>query len=121
MAGHVLDLPEESKDQTEYSKTIDKLKEHTKTAHKETYLDIASIFTELMTQAIAWQPAPMHEDATDDDNKIRKKKVYAKKTDAMEQNLIALYSIIWGQAISPRSSQSSPMVATTDQSNHNTH
>jgi len=46
-------LPEESNDQTQYSKTIDKLKEDIKTAYKETYLEIASLFMEPMTQPTA--------------------------------------------------------------------
>ena len=42
----------------------------------------------------------MGEDATDDDKKItyEKLKIYAKKTDALEQNLIAMHTIIWGQS-----------------------
>ena len=42
----------------------------------------------------------MREDATEDDKMIRneKLKIYAKKTDALEQNLIAVHTIIWGQA-----------------------
>jgi hypothetical protein len=38
MGGHVFELPEESNDQTQYSKKIDKLKEHIKMTYKETYL-----------------------------------------------------------------------------------
>ena len=42
----------------------------------------------------------MREDATEDDKMIRneKLKIYAKKIDALEQNLIAMHTIIWGQA-----------------------
>ena len=42
----------------------------------------------------------MHEDASEDDKKIWNEilKIYTKKTDALEQNLIAMHTIIWGQA-----------------------
>jgi len=53
MRGHVFELPEESNDQTQYSMTIDKLKEHIKTAYKETYMEIASLFNNPMTQPTA--------------------------------------------------------------------
>ena len=79
---------------------INKLKEHTKTAYKETYMEIVSLFNDPMTQPTARQPAPLREDATEDDNMIRNKKfnIYVKKTDALEQNLMAVHTIIWGQA-----------------------
>jgi len=53
-----------------------------------------------MNQPIARQPATLHEEATKDDEKIWNEKlnIYAKKTDALEQNLIAVNTIIWGQA-----------------------
>jgi len=97
MGGHVFELPEESNDLTQYS---NKLKEHIKTAYKEMYMEIASLFNDQMTQPTARQPAPLREDATEDDNMIRNKKfkIYVKKTDALEQNLIAVHTIIWGQA-----------------------
>jgi len=84
----------------QYSKTIDKLKEHIKTAYKETYVEIVSLFNDPMTQPTARRPAPLREDATEDDKMIRNKKlkIYVKKTDALEQNLIAVHTIIWGQA-----------------------
>ena len=53
MGGHVFELPEESNDRMQYSKTIDKLKEHIKTAYKETYMEIASLLNDLMTQPTA--------------------------------------------------------------------
>jgi len=56
----------------------------------------------------------LREDATEDEEKIRneKLKIYAKKTDALEQNLIVMHTIIWGKAsptMRPRSSQSRTM------------
>jgi len=59
MGGHVFELTEESNDQTQYSKTIDELKELIKTVYKETYLEIASLFTEPMTQPTSKRPAPL--------------------------------------------------------------
>jgi len=53
MGGHVFELPKEPNDQTQYSKTIDKLKEHIKTAYKETYLGIESLFNVPVTQPMA--------------------------------------------------------------------
>ena len=99
MGGHVFELPEEANDRTQYNKTIDKLKEYVKTAYKETYMEIAGLFNDPMTQPIARRPAPLKEDTTEDDKMIRneKLKIYAKKTDALEQNLIAVHTIIWGQ------------------------
>jgi len=35
MGGHVFELPEESNDHTQFSKTMDKLKEHIKTAYRD--------------------------------------------------------------------------------------
>ena len=100
IGGHVFELPEESNDRTQYSKTIDKLKEHIKTTYKETYMEIASLFSNPMTQPTVKRPAPLGEDATEDDKVIRneKLKIYTKKTDALEQNMIAVHTIIWGQA-----------------------
>jgi len=37
----------------QYSKTIDKLKEHIKIAYKETYMEIVSLFNDPMTQPTA--------------------------------------------------------------------
>ena len=53
MRGHVFELPEESNDQMQYSMTIDMLKEHIKTAYKETYMEIVSLFNNPMTQPTA--------------------------------------------------------------------
>jgi len=52
-----------------------------------------------MTQPTARQPEPLQEDTTENGEKIRneKLKIYAKKTDALEQNMIAMHTIIWGQ------------------------
>jgi len=99
MGGHVFELPEEANDRTQYNKTIDKLKEHIKTTYKETYMEIMGFFSDPMTQPIARRPAPLKEDTTEDDKMIRneKLKIYAKKTDALEQNLITVHTIIWGQ------------------------
>jgi len=99
LGGHLFELPEESNDWTQYNKTIDKLKEHVKTMYKETYMEIASLFSDPMTQPTVRQPAPLKEDTTEDDKMIRneKLKIYAKKTDALEQNLIAVHTIIRGQ------------------------
>jgi len=63
MGGNVFKLPEESNDQTQYSNTIDKLNEHIKTAYKETYMEIASLFNDPMTQPTARRPAPLRKDA----------------------------------------------------------
>ena len=99
MGGHVFELPEESNDRTQYTKTIDKLKEHVKTAYKETYVEIAGLFSDPMTQPTVKRPAPLKEDTTEDDKMIRNErlKIYAKKMEALEQNLIAVHTIIWGQ------------------------
>ena len=53
-----------------------------------------------MNQPTARWPAPLREDATEYGNMIRNKKlkIYVKKADALEQNLIAVHTIIWGQA-----------------------
>jgi len=53
-----------------------------------------------MTQPTLRQPVALREDFTEDDKKIRNEKLknYVKKTDALEQNLIAMYTINWGQA-----------------------
>ena len=56
----------------------------------------------------------MREDATEDEEKIRneKLKIYAKKTDALEQNLIAMkksFGVRQVPPCRPRSSQSSNM------------
>jgi len=82
----VIQLPEESNDQTQYSKTIEKLKEHIKTAYEVTYLEITSIFTELMTQPTA--RLPFRKQATEVSEKFRneKLKIFAEKIDAMEKN-----------------------------------
>ena len=99
MGGHVFELPEESNDRTQYTKTIDKLKEHVKTTYKETYVEIAGLFSDPMTQPTVKRPAPLKEDTTEDDKMIRNErlKIYAKKMEALEQNLIAVHTIIWGQ------------------------
>ena len=99
MGGHVFELPEESNDRTQYTKTIDKLKEHVKTTYKETYVEIAGLFSDPMTQPTVARPAPLKEDTTEDDKMIRNErlKIYAKKMEALEQNLIAVHTIIWGQ------------------------
>ena len=62
-------------------------------------MEIASLFNDPMTQPTVRGPAPLREDATEDDKMIRneKLKIYAKKTDALEQNLITVHTIIWGQ------------------------
>ena len=80
----MIELPEESNDQTQYSKTIEKLKD--KTAYKVTYLEITSIFTELMTQPTA--RLPFRKQATEVSEKFRneKLKIFAEKIDAMEKN-----------------------------------
>jgi len=76
------------------------LKEHIITAYKETYTEIVRLFNDPMTQPTARQPAPLREDTTGDDKMIRneKLKIYMKKTAAQEQSLIAVHTIIWGQA-----------------------
>ena len=58
----MFELPEESNDRTQYNKTIDKLKEHVKTTYKETYVEIASLFGDPMTQPAVKLPAPLKED-----------------------------------------------------------
>ena len=85
MGGHMFELPEDSNDQTKYSKTIDELKELIKTVYKETYLEIARLFTEPTTQPTAKRPPPLWVDATEDDENIRNKKlnIYTKKTDEL--------------------------------------
>jgi len=99
MGGHVFELPEESNDRTQYNKTIDKLKEHVKTTYRETYVEIAGLFSDPMTQPTVKRPAPLKEDTTEDNKMIRneKLKIYAKRMEALEQNLIAVHTIIWGQ------------------------
>jgi len=63
-------------------------------------MEMASLFNNLMTQTTVRRPAPLREDATEDDKMIRneKLKIYTKKTDVLEQNMIAVHTIIWGQA-----------------------
>jgi len=59
------------------------LKENIKKGYKEMYLEITSLFTEPMTQPTTRQPAPLHEDATEDDeSKVKSVKDYEAKADA---------------------------------------
>lgn len=96
MGGHVFKLPEEANNRTQFTNTMNKLKEIAQTTYVDSYEEISSLFADPIDEPTAQRPAPLDEKATSDNIVIRNEelKLYARVAKNLKKNLTAIHTII---------------------------
>lgn len=98
MNGHVFECYDESGDRTQFTKTVEALREYA-SKHCDRPEDLRTLFEETMTMPVIPEPEDIRDDATPKQLFIwqGKMKTFNLRTDELRSNLNSLYSVIWGQ------------------------
>jgi hypothetical protein len=98
MNGHVFECYDESGDRTQFSKTLEALKQYA-AKHCDRPNDLKPMFEENMTLPTILEPDDLPDDATKKEEFLWQSamKSYSAHKDDLDSNLNSLYSVIWGQ------------------------
>jgi hypothetical protein len=98
MNGHVFECYDESGDRTQFSKTLEALKEYA-AKHCDRPNDLKPMFEENMTLPKIPEPGDLPEDAKKKEEFLWQTamKSYSARKEDLDSNLNSLYSVIWGQ------------------------
>ena len=99
MNGHTFECYDESGDRTQFSKTVDALKEYAANNLKRPE-DLRPMFEDDMKEPHIEAPDDIFDDATTKEVFLwqASMKTYNLRSDELKSNLNSLYSVIWGQS-----------------------